>query len=106
ESTTPDAAGTTTADSGATKSSGFENPGGMWMPTQMADHKETLTGLGLAYDPMNLTDPTAQPLGAVVSLGGYCSASFVSPTGLLVTNHHCATGILQHNSTPEKNLLK
>ena len=24
----------------------------------------------------------------------------------LVTNHHCVTGLLQHNSTPEKNLMK
>src|SRR5262249_27318489 len=35
-----------------------------------------------------------------------CSASFVSPEGLVATNHHCATGALQHNSTPTQNLLK
>jgi hypothetical protein len=33
-----------------------------------------------------------------VSLGG-CTASFVSPDGLIVTNHHCVTGQLQFNST-------
>jgi hypothetical protein len=43
-------------------------------------HAETLKKLGLGYDPAALTDPTAFPLGAVVSLGG-CSASFVSPDG-------------------------
>lgn len=93
----------TGAEGAATPS--FENPGGMWMPTQMAAHADVLKSLGLAYDPMNLTDPTAEPLGSIVSLGGYCSASFVSPSGLLVTNHHCVTGLLQHNSTPEQNLL-
>lgn len=82
----------------------FENPGGMWMPSQLVDHKATLEKLGVAFPPEDLTDPTAFPLGAVVSLGG-CSASFVSPDGLLVTNHHCVTRALQHNSTPEKNLL-
>ena len=82
----------------------FENPGGMWMPGQMAAHGETLRALGLQYDPAALTDPTAFPLGAVVSLGG-CSASFVSPEGLIVTNHHCVTRYLQTNSTPENNLL-
>lgn len=82
----------------------FENPGGMWMPGQMAAHAETLRKLGLQYDPAALTDPTAFPLGAVVSLGG-CSASFVSPEGLIVTNHHCVTRYLQANSTPESNLL-
>lgn len=88
-----------------TSRTAFENPGGMWMPVQMADHADQLKELGLAYDPAALTDPTQFPLGAVVSLGGYCSASFVSESGLLITNHHCSTSILQHNSTPEKNLM-
>jgi hypothetical protein len=43
-------------------------------------------------------------MNAVVSLGG-CSASFVSPQGLIVTNHHCVYGSVQYNSTPENNLL-
>ncbi len=90
---------------GATTTFKFENPGGMWMPRQMALHAETLKKLGLAFDPGALTDPTAFPLGAVVSLGG-CTASFVSPDGLIITNHHCVTRYLQHNSTPEQNLLK
>ena len=82
----------------------FENPGGMWMPTQIPEHAKQLKELGLSYDAKNLADPSAMPLGAVVSLGG-CSASFVSDKGLLVTNHHCATGALQHNSTPDNNLI-
>lgn len=92
-------------DTPAPKTS-FENPGGMWMPTQMADHADTLKELGIDYDPNALTDPTAFPLGAVVSLG-FCSGSFVSPEGLIVTNHHCAVPVaLQYNSTKEKNLIK
>ncbi|HEU4411603.1 MAG TPA: S46 family peptidase [Polyangiaceae bacterium] len=83
----------------------FQNPGGKWMPEQLAAHAETLKKLGLEVDPQLLTDPTSPVLGAVVSLGG-CSASFVSPEGLIVTNHHCVTGALQVNSTPEKNLVK
>src|SRR5690606_33739162 len=83
----------------------FENPGGMWMPGQMGAHAETLRALGLEYDPAALTDPTAHPLGAVLSLGG-CSASFVSPEGLIITNHHCVTRYLQTNSTPDNNLLE
>ena len=55
--------------------------------------------------PAELTDPASPLLSAVVSLGG-CSASFVSPDGLIITNHHGVTGALQYNSTPEKNLLK
>jgi hypothetical protein len=83
----------------------FENPGGMWMPVQMEAHAETLRKLGVGFEPEALADPTAFPLNAVVSLGG-CSASFVSEQGLVITNHHCVTRALQHNSTPEQNLLK
>lgn len=83
----------------------FENPGGMWMPNQIGAHAAKLKELGLAIDPASLADPTSGTLSAVVSLGG-CSASFVSPEGLLATNHHCATGALQHNSTTTQNLIK
>ncbi len=83
----------------------FENPGGMWMPAQMAAHAAKLKELGLTIDPAQLADPTADPQSAVVSLGG-CSAAGVSSDGLIVTNHHCVQGALQTNSTPEKNLIK
>lgn len=83
----------------------FANPGGMWTPAQMASHVVTLRELGMKLDPQALTDPLAFPLGAIVWLGG-CTGSFVSPDGLIATNHHCATGALQFNSTKEKDLLR
>jgi hypothetical protein len=97
----PDAAA---AEAGGDKT-GFQNPGGMWLPGQLPEHGETLKKLGLEIDAQDLSNPMAYPLAAVVSLGG-CSASFVSPKGLVITNHHCVTGALQYNSTPEKNLIK
>ena len=83
----------------------LESPGGMWMPRQMPDNAKRLQELGLEIDAAALSDPTQPPLSAVVSLGG-CTASFVSPEGLVVTNHHCVRGALQLNSTPEENLLE
>jgi len=41
---------------------------------------------------------------ASVRLAG-CSASFVSPEGLILTNHHCITACLAENSSKEKSLL-
>jgi hypothetical protein len=35
-----------------------------------------------------------------------CTASFVSPDGLLLTNHHCVQGCLAQLSTKERDLLK
>jgi hypothetical protein len=84
---------------------GFANPGGMWMPRQMAEQAELLAELGLEIEATRLADLTAAPLSAVVSLGG-CTGSFVSPEGLVITNHHCVQGALQLNSTPEQNLVE
>ena len=78
---------------------------GMWMPQQIPALASTLRALGFTGDPNAFADLTGQPMGAVVSLGG-CTASFVSPDGLIVTNHHCVTGGLQFNSTPDRNLLR
>ncbi|MEO8586533.1 MAG: S46 family peptidase [Acidobacteriota bacterium] len=77
---------------------------GMWMPQQIPQLAERLKAMGFRGDPKAFADLTGQPMGAIVSLGG-CSASFVSPDGLIVTNHHCVQGALQFNSTPQKNLL-
>ncbi|MEM1053624.1 MAG: S46 family peptidase [Pseudomonadota bacterium] len=78
---------------------------GMFTPAQLPDIADQLQDAGLELDPANLTDLTGFPMGAVVSLGG-CSASFVSPEGLVVTNHHCARGSVQFNSTAENNYLE
>jgi len=78
---------------------------GMWVPQQLPEIAGPLKKAGLKLDPRQLADLTGDPMGAVVSLGG-CTASFVSPQGLVVTNHHCAYGAIQLNSTPEKNLIK
>jgi hypothetical protein len=93
-----------TIDPGGEVRRHFQDPGGMWPPAQMGQHVVTLHELGMKLDPQALGDPMAFPLGAVVSLGG-CSASFVSPDGLIITNHHCATGALQFNSKPDQDLL-
>jgi hypothetical protein len=77
---------------------------GMWMPQQLPQVAKELKAAGLKLDPASLTKLTEFPMGAIVSLGG-CSASFVSPQGLVATNHHCVYGSVAYNSKPERNLL-
>nr|WP_231118203.1 S46 family peptidase [Lysobacter silvisoli] len=78
---------------------------GMWVPQQLPEIAGPLKKAGLKLNPKQLANLTGDPMGAVVSLGG-CTASFVSPQGLVVTNHHCAYGAIQLNSTAEKNLMR
>ena len=78
---------------------------GMWVPQQLPQIAGPLKKAGLKLSPKQLANLTGDPMGAVVSLGG-CTASFVSPQGLVATNHHCAYGAIQLNSTAEKNLIR
>ena len=78
---------------------------GMWQPKQLPDLAKKLKAAGLQLDPATLTDLTEHPMNAVIDLAG-CSASFVSPKALVITNHHCSWGTLQYNSTPENDLRK
>lgn len=77
---------------------------GMWLPEQLPQIGERLAAAGLETSPGSFANLTDHPMGAIVSLGG-CSASFISPDGLVATNHHCALGTIQFNSTAENNLL-
>ncbi|MGZ8295300.1 MAG: S46 family peptidase [Telluria sp.] len=77
---------------------------GQWQPHQLPQLKSELKRIGITIPAEKLADLTKHPMSAIVSLGG-CSASFVSPDGLVVTNHHCAYGSIQRNATPEKNYI-
>jgi hypothetical protein len=85
----------------------YRDPGGMWMPSQMTlpQHVDAFEKMGVKLDPNKLADPLESPLAGVVFLGG-CTGSFVSPQGLIVTNHHCVQGALQFNSKPGDNLVE
>ena len=77
---------------------------GQWQPHQLLELKSELKRIGIQIPAEKLADLTKAPMNAIVSLGG-CSASFVSPNGLIVTNHHCAYGAIQRNSTAETNFI-
>ncbi len=78
---------------------------GMWMPEQVAAIAPRLAVLGMELDPAQLADPFGAPLGAVAALG-FCTASFISNDGLMLTNHHCAEGFLQYASDERRDYAR
>ncbi len=77
---------------------------GMWLPSQAPAMAEQLKKAGLEIPAAALADMNAAPMNAIASLAG-CSASFLSPKGLVATNHHCAYGSIQYNSSAGNDLL-
>lgn len=80
---------------------------GKWTPEQILQHDaEWLAELGLELPPDALwDDEQGGLLQAIVQLGG-CSSGFVSDQGLVITNHHCAFGLLQEHSVGERNVVE
>lgn len=79
---------------------------GKWTPEQILELDPAwLRELGLELPARELWDPERGGLfEAAVQIDG-CSSGFISSQGLLVTNHHCAFGLLQEHSSPERDLI-
>jgi len=69
-------------------------------------NKLDLKKAGLLIDQNEIYNPNGISLiDALVKVNG-CTGSFVSPNGLIITNHHCAFGAVNAASTPEHNYLE
>ena len=77
---------------------------GMWLPRQTPSIADALKSAGLELPAADLADLGKAPMNAIASLGG-CSAAFLSPQGLVATNHHCVYGSIQYNSKPGQDYL-
>ena len=79
---------------------------GKWTPQQVLAQGPAWVkaqGFGLPLERLWDEEAGGGLLANAVQLPG-CSGSFISAEGLLITNHHCADGILQEHSTPQANL--
>jgi hypothetical protein len=67
--------------------------------------KLDLKSKGLKVTAKDIYNPNGVSLvDAIVNIGG-CTGSFISPDGLIITNHHCAYGGVQAISTPEQDYV-
>ncbi len=78
---------------------------GMFPPDKIAGLD--LKKKGLKIKPEEIYNPNGGGLtDAIIRLSIGCSAEFVSPDGLILTNHHCGFDALVSASTPEKDLVE
>ena len=80
---------------------------GMWLPMLIkrlnyTDMKKQ--GLQLTAEEIYSVNNSSLK-DAIVQFGGFCTGEFISPEGLLLTNHHCGYGQIQSHSTPEHDYL-
>jgi len=77
---------------------------GMWLPHQIKGLALESRGLRMNPDDLYKKDGTGL-MSAVVNLGGG-TGEFVSPDGLILTNHHVAFGAIQRASSKEKDYIQ
>ncbi len=78
---------------------------GMFTPDQIS--QLPLKKKGLKLKPLEIYNPNGVDISdAVVRLSVGCSAEFVSPQGLILTNHHCGFDALVAASSTEKDYGK
>jgi len=80
---------------------------GMWLPMLIKRLNYTdmqKQGLKLTAEEIYSVNNSSLK-DAIVQFGGFCTGEFISPQGLLLTNHHCGYGQIQSHSTPEHDYL-
>ena len=80
---------------------------GMWIPSLLGElNIGKMQDMGLKLEAEDIYNINHKGItDAVVSLGGFCTASVISDEGLIITNHHCGLGTIQSHSTLDKNYL-
>jgi len=77
---------------------------GMWPLSEI--HRLNLPSKGLQIPVDIIYNPKGVSLvDGICNIGG-CTGSFVSPSGLILTNHHCAFSAIQEASTEQNNYLE
>ncbi len=80
---------------------------GMWPPFTLEQSEADMRAEGMKMSLEHIYSLNKGSLkDAIVQFGGGCTASLISPQGLLLTNHHCGSGEIQSHSTLENNYLE
>ena len=79
---------------------------GMWLPSRIKERVKEMRSLGFRLKADDIySDTKASLKDAVMQFGGGCTGEFISPEGLLLTNHHCGYSSIQKLSSVEHDYL-
>ncbi len=79
---------------------------GMWLPNNIKSRIKEMRKMGFKLKADDIySDDKASLKDAVVQFGGGCTGEFISPDGLLITNHHCGYSSIQKLSSVEHDYL-
>ncbi len=79
---------------------------GMWIPMLLGRNEAAMKKAGMHISAKDIYDVNNACLkDAVMLFGSGCTGEFVSPEGLVLTNHHCGYSFIVRNSTVEHDYL-
>jgi hypothetical protein len=81
---------------------------GMWLPLLLKQlNEKEMQAMGMKITAEDIYSINKGSLkDAIVQFGGGCTASLISNSGLLLTNHHCGFSQIQQHSTLEHNYVE
>lgn len=81
---------------------------GMWLlPLIEQVNMRQMKARGLQLEATDIYNPDGLGLkDAIVIFGGGCTGEVISPSGLVLTNHHCGYGAIQQHSSVEHDYLE
>lgn len=79
---------------------------GMWLPLLIERNIEEMQQMGFSLSARDLYNTDSVSLkDGIVRFGRGCTGAFISPEGLLITNHHCGLGQIQRHSSLQNDYL-
>lgn len=80
---------------------------GMWIPLFLGElNEKEMQSMGMTITAEDIYSTNRSSLkDAIMIFGGGCTAELISAEGLILTNHHCGYGRIQHHSSLENDYL-
>jgi len=88
------------------KSKAYNPPDeGMWLPMLIGKNFKEMKKMGLKLTPEDIYSVNKSSLKDAIVWLQFCTGTFISNEGLMLTNHHCAYSSIQYHSSVQNDYL-